>query len=428
MAASLTAGKIAEVLFEKALETFESQQDLVSLCTFLPYDAQTMQRSGNVIWRPKQQHANAISGWDLTNEETGIIEETYPAILGTPSNDLVEQRVDDVRDMTQWQRRGVESGRKQHSVLNDAIATAMANQASLFYRSNDTSGFDFISEAQVMLNEIQGVDMGRSFMFNDRDSRLFAKDLAARQTLQGRPEQTWSKGQLGQNIAGFDGVYTGSFLPNLDGGADPATTVTGDHTFSPEAGSSNTSTGVVTNVDCRVASIIVADSSSYTVGDKIYFANSGTPVYSIGLDNKQSTGQAKPFTIVEVTDATHIKVYPKPIAYDDTNLSDLEKQYANINTQILNAATVNRLNVDASNRVNLFWDKSAIEVIGGSIPADLFSQFAGLKVISETMKNGLTMYMIYDANMIDMTLQMRLFVWYGVTVCNPENCGVAVTY
>lgn len=426
--AALTAGKIAEVLFEKALETFESQQDLVPLCTFMPYDATTMQRSGNVVWRPKQQHDVEISGWDLSDQETGIIEETYPAILGTPSNSLVSQRVDDMRDMTQWEARGVEMGRKRASTLNDALATAIMNQGSIFYRSNDTSGFDFISEAQVLLNEIQGTDMGRSFMFNDRDSRLFAKDLAARQTLQGRPEQIWIKGQLGQNIAGFDGVYTGSFLPNLDGGADPATTVTGDHTFAPQAGSVNTATGVVTNVDCRVASIIVADSSSYTVGDKVYFANAAVPVYSIGLDNKQSTGQAKGFTIVEVTDATHVKVYPKPIAYDDAALSALEKQYANINTQILNAATMNRLNVDASNRVNLFWDKSAVEVIGGTIPGDLFAQFAGLKHITETMKNGLTMYMFYDANMVEMTLRMRLFCWYGITVCNPENCGVAVTY
>ena len=425
---SLTAGKIAEVIFENALETFESQQDLVSLCTLMPYDSTTMQRSGNVVWRPRQQHDVELSGWDLSNQETGIIEETYPAILGTPSNGLVKQRVDDVRDMTQWQRRGIEMGRKRASVLNDAIAAAIKNQGSLFYRSNASSGFDFISEAQVLMNEIQSTDMGRNFMLNDRDSRTFAQDLAGRQTLQGRPEQTWAKGQLGQNIAGFDGVYTGSFLPNLTGGADPATTVTGNHTFSPEAGSVNTSTGVVTNVDYRIASIVVADSSSYNVGDKVVFKNSGTPVYSIGLDNKQSTGEAKTFTIVEVTDATHVKVYPKPIAYDDSNLTTLEKQYANIDTQILNAATMNRVNTDTTNRVNLFWDKSAVEVIGGQIPADMFSQFAGLKVVSETMSNGLTMYMIYDGNLAEMTLRMRLFVWYGITVCNPENAGSAVTY
>jgi hypothetical protein len=41
------------------------------------------------------------------------------------------------------------------------------------------------------------------------------------------------------------------------------------------------------------------------------------------------------FTVIELTDATHIKIYPKPIAADDPALTTLEAAYANINTQIL---------------------------------------------------------------------------------------------
>jgi hypothetical protein len=134
------------------------------------------------------------------------------------------------------------------------------------------------------------------------------------------------------------------------------------------------------------------------------------------------------FTVIELTDSTHIKVYPKPIAADDSALTDLEKAYANINTTILNAATVTRLNIDATNRTNLFWDKTAVEVIGGTIPAELFAQYDGMKVIQDTMKNGLQLYMVYDGNMVDMTFRFRIFTWYGITVCNPSNCGVAVTY
>jgi len=424
---ALTTGKVAEVMLEKSIETYESQQDLLPLITLNEPDAGMLQNAGNWVWMPVQQHAPILTGWDLSNEETGIIEETYPAVLGTPTNDFVEMRADDLRTLTYWERRAVQSGRRQASYLNSAIATAIMNQGSLFYRSNVTSGYEFITQAQAIMNERQGLDNGRYFVINDRDMLTFGADLAARQTLQGRPADTWSNGQIGRNVAGFD-LYTGSFLPNLDGGANPATTVTGNHTFSPEAGSIS-STGVVTNVDYRVASIIVADSSSYTVGDKIYFQNSGVPVYSVGLDDKTNTGQAMTFTIVEVTDATHIKVYPKPIAADDTgNLTTLELAYANINTRILDAATVDRLNVDTSNRCNLFWDKAAIEVMGGKIPAELFSQYDGMKVVSQTMKNGLTMYMVYDGNIATMTFRYRLFTWYGITVCNPSQVGVAVTY
>jgi len=386
-----------------------------------------MQNANNVIWRPIQQHAPIIDGFDLSNLETDIIEETFPSLLGTPKNDFVEQRADDLRDMRFWERRGKQSGRRQATELNKQIASAVALQGSLFYRSNVTSGYDFISEAQAILNERQVAEDTRCFIINDRDNLTFGKDLAARQTIQGQPADTWAKGQIGNNIADFD-IYTGSYLPNLVGGADPATTVTGNQSFAPEAGSVNTATGVVTNVDYRIASIAVAASASYNVGDKVSFANAGTTVKSLGLADKTDTNQAMTFTVVGKPDGTTIQVYPKPIAVDDPALSVLEKAYANIDTRILNAATVNRLNIDASNKTNLFWCKEAVEVLGGTIPAELFSQFDGMRVITDTMENGQQLYMVYDGDIAKLTFRYRIFTWYGITIANPSAVGVAVTF
>lgn len=424
---SLTTGKVIEILFDKTKETYEQQDQLLDLVTLEEYDPATMQNAGNVVWRTVQQHAPIIDGWDLSGQETGIIEETYPAILETPTNDLIKQRADDVRDKRFWERRGMQSGKRQATELNKRIAARIATQGSLFIRSNAGSGYDFIAEAQAQMNERQLMNNGRSFLLNDRDTLKFGSDLAARQTLQGRPDDVWQKGQLGQNIAEFD-IFTGSYLPNLTGGADPATTVTGNQSFAPEAGSVNTSTGIVTNVDYRTASIPVAASASYNIGDKVTIANTGTEVTALGLADKTDTGQPMTFTIVAKPDATTITVYPKPIAADDPALTDLEKAYANIDTRILNGATVNRLNIDASAKTNLFWDKGSVEVIGGEIPANMFSEFGGMKVIQDTLANGLTMYMLYDGNIETMTFAYRIFVWYGITVCAPQNCGVAVTY
>lgn len=424
---SLTTGKTIEIIFENAVDAYEKQDTMLDLVSFHEPDPKKLQNADNVIWQDVQQHAPIISGWDLTGEETGIIEELYPAILGTPNNDLVQQRADKMRDKQFWEKRAKQSGIRQAMELNDDIATAIMNQGSLFYRSNDTSGYDFISQAQVLMNERQLVDNGRNFLLNDRDNRLFGEDLAARQTLQGRPEQVWSKGQLAQNVAQFN-LYTGSFLPALDGGVNPATAVNGDHSFKPEGGTKHATTHVVTNVDSRSATFLVDDSSSYTVGDKVTFSNTGVTVKALGLANKVGTGQAMTFTIVSITDATHIEVFPKPIAADDAALTSLEKAYANVDTTILNGATVDRLNIDTTQATNLFWDKEAIEVIGGTIPAELFAQFDGKKVISTTMKNGLRMYMLYDGDIIELTFRFRLFTWYGVTVAQPQNCGVAVTF
>jgi hypothetical protein len=422
---SLTTGKIAEVLLESAKETYEHQMAMLKLVTKETPNAATLQNAGNVIWRPRQQHAPIIEGWDLSGQETGIIEETYPAILGTPKNDFVKQRVDDMRDMRFWERRGMQTGLRQATELNKLLASAIAIQGSLFYRfnRNGANGYEFIGEAQAMQNERQLMNNGRVFMMNDRDNLAFGSELAGRQTLQGRPEEVWAKGKIGQNVAEYD-LYVGSFLPNLIGGASPGATVTGDQSFAPEAGSVNTTTGVVTDIDCRVAEIPISDSSSYNVGDKVTIG----AVKAVGLADKTATNQLMTFTIVEIPDATTIKVYPKPIATDDAALSDLEKAYANVDTTISNADVVARLNIDATAKTNLFWDKEAIEVIGGTIPAELFSQFAGYKHVSDTMEDGQTMYVVYDGDIDTMTFRYRLFTWYGITVCAPENCGVTVTY
>lgn len=424
---ALSTGKIAEVLFENAMETYEHQDMLLNKVDFFRPDSGDLQNAGNAVWRPVQQHAPVISGWDLTGLETGIIEETYPALLGTPQNDFVSQRVDDLRDRTFWERRGKQSGLQQATNLNKAIANAIAVQGSMFYRSNATSGYNFIAEAQALMNERQQVNNGRYFVLNDRATLKFSGDLAGRQTLQGRPETTWETGQIGQNVAEFD-VYTGSFLPNIVGGADPATTVTANQSFAPTAGSVNTTTGIVTNVDYRTATIPVTASASYNVGDKITFANGGVTVKAVGLADKTDTGTAMTFTIVAKPSGTSITVYPKPIALDDPALSTLEKAYANVDTRILNAATVNRVNTDASAKTSLFWEKDSVEVMGGDIPAQLFKEFDGFKVISERMKNGQSMYMVYDGKLDDMSLRFRLFTWYGITIKDPSRCGVAVSF
>ena len=116
---ALSTGKVAEVLFEKALETHEHQEQVLDLVDFHQPEGGAMQNGGNFTWTPVQQHAPIISGWDLSGEETGIIEETYPALLGTPNNDFVEMRADDLRDMRFWERIVLDKDMRQATELNN---------------------------------------------------------------------------------------------------------------------------------------------------------------------------------------------------------------------------------------------------------------------------------------------------------------------
>jgi hypothetical protein len=434
-----TTGKIAEVLFESTLESYEHQMQMLSLVDIFKPNTADMQNAGDVIWRPVQQHAPVINGWDVSGAETDIIEETYPAFLGEPANDFIEQAAYDLRDMRFWERRGEQSGRRQATELNKRLAGLIANTGSLFYRfdtgvAGSKSGYEFIAQAQAIMNERQlpSSDM-RYFMLNDRDQLTFSGDLAGRQTLQGRPESTWNTGQIGQNVAEFD-IYTGSFLPNLVGGADPATNTTADVSDKPEGGSVNLATNTVTNVDYRVSSAIpvtVGTAANYNVGDIVTFTNDplGTPVpvNAVGLADKTDTNQLMTFRIVDITGDT-VKVFPKPIAADDGLLSTVEQAYANINTKILSGASMNRVNIDASEKANIFWCKNSVEVTGGDAPIQLLNEFGGMKVISSTMSNGQVMYMAYDGNLENMTFRCRLFTWYGLTNKNPSANGVAVTH
>ena len=420
---ALSTGKIAEVLFESVLEEYEHQMSLMNRVDVFKPDAGTLQNADNAIWRPVQQHAPVIEGFDLTGLETGIIEETYPAVLGTPTNDFVEQRIDQLRDMDFWRKRGKQSGKRQATELNKRIAELVSTTGSLFYRSNTGSGYDFVAEAQAIMNERQVSSDDRCMLLNDRSSKKFGSDLAARQTLQGRPEEVWGKGQIAQNIAEFD-VYTGSFLPNLVGAAALATTATANLSFKPEGGSVDATSSIVTNVDYRSAVIPVTSSAGFVAGMKIEIG----ALKSVGLADKTVTDQNMTFTVVNVPDGTSITVFPKPIAKDDVLLSALEKAYANVDTTIVNTDAVTVVNVDVSARSNIFWAKDSIEVLGGEVPMELMAQFDGMKVISETMSNGQTMYMVYDGNIATLNLRFRIFTWYGLTNKNPMANGVAISY
>lgn len=422
--AALTSGKIVVNYFEKAVETYEHQSAMLDMVSFFKPGSADMQNAGNTVWRNVQQHAPIINGWDLTGQETGIIQETYPANLGEPANDIYNQRADDLRDMSFWEKRGEQSGLRQATELNKRIAQLITNTGSLYYRTNAASGYDAIAQGQAILNERQKpTDDQRYCVLNDRDNLKYGQDLAGRQTLQGRPEDTWKTGQIGRNVAQFD-VYTGSYNPVLTGGAVTDTTTSAAVSDKPEGGTVTAATNTVVNVDYRISSDIpLTTTNPYVVGDIVTFAN----VQSIGLADKNPSGQLMTFKVVE-SSGLNIKVYPKPIALDDPALSVLEKAYANVNTQIVSGAQVTKLNTDASAKVNTFWCKESLEVTGGDAPVELLNEFGGMKVISTTMSNGQKMYMAYDGNILKMDFTCRLFTWYGLTNADPSGNGVFVTF
>lgn len=429
--AALTSGKIVLAYMESAIETFESQQTLLPKVKLVPNaKSADLQNAGNTLWRRVRQHGVSQTGFDLTGQEQGIISQFYPAYLGVPEGNLLSLRVDDMRDLSYVRDQAQIDGEKRASVLNKAIVDAIRNTGSMAYRSNATSGFDFISQAQAAMNKRQGRSVDRYFALTDTQNNKFGKELASRQTLQpnNQPDKTFQDGTLYKNIAGFD-VMTSSSISLLAGGADPATTVTANVSLAPQAGTVNTTTNVVTNYDYRDSGTIpVTASASYNVGDRVTFANGGVTVKAVGRDDKTVTDEAMTFVIIEKPNGTSVRVWPRPIAADDPALSALEKAYANINTRILNTATMNRVNIDTSTQPGLFWQKDSIEVLTGEVPMEILGQFGGMKVAKERLSNGMMFYVLYDANIANVSATWRQFIWYGVNNARPQDNGIAINY
>ena len=429
--ATLSATKIVATYLGAAVESYESQQSMLPMVKVInDVDPAAMQNGNNTIWRKVVQEGASISGWDLTGQEQGIISQGYNAYLGTPENTFVGLRVDDMRDLSYIKDQARVDGEKRASVLNKAITDTITNTGSMAYRSNVTSGFDFISLAQSGMNKRQSRKVDRYVALTDSHNQLFGKDLASRQTLQGQSGETYQNGMLYKQIAGFD-VMTTSSVGALVGGANPATTVTANVSLAPLGGTA-TNGGVaqliVTNNDYRYGDIPVTASASYNVGDRVTFSNSAVPVYAIGRDDGTVTDEPMTFVIVAKPSGTSITVFPRPIAANDAGLTLAQKAYANINTQILNAATVNRVNIDASAQPSLFWQKDSIEVLGGKVPMEMLGQWGGMKVASETLSNGLTMYMLYDGNIATLQGRWRMFIWYGVNNARPADNGILIKY
>lgn len=432
--AALTATKIVAEYMGQAVETFESQQTLLSRVKVInDIDPAKMENGNNTIWRRVVQEGASLDGWDLTGQEQGIISQGYYAYLGTPENTFVGLRVDDLRDMSYIRDQAAADGEKRASVLNKRINDTIRTTGSMYIRTNVTDGFDFVSQAQAALDKRQSRTPGRTIALNDTHNRLFGSSLASRQTLQGQPNATYQSGELYKSIAGFD-VIKSSSIGQLSGGAAIGTTVTANVSLAPLGGTAtnpalSTAQLSVVNNDYRYGTIPVTASASYNVGDRVKFTNPSTgDVLAVGRDDNTVTDEAMTFVIVDKPSGTSLVVWPRPIAADDPALSASEKQYANINTRILNTAVVNRVNLDASTQPSLFWQKDSIEVVGGKVPMELLGQWGGMKVATERLSNGLYMYMLYDGNIANLQARWRMFIWYGVNNAKPMDNGVIVKF
>lgn len=413
--------KTVVAFFDDVLQQMNDDFTYAGLVEVDTINPGTMQNANDIYWRNVEQQRPIIEGRDLTGLETGTIEQGYPLRLEDPKNDFMEYNIQNLRDEGFMRRAAVASAKKQNAYLNKRIAELVAATGTLTYESS-AAGFDFIAEADTLMTE-RGCYRGEgsSFFLNPRTNQVMASDLASRSDLSGRPEGAYATAMIGKNVAGFD-VYRaptyGTILQrvNATGG-----TVAADVTEVPE-GFVSAGIDSIQNVDYRVGdiSVGVGEGANFQVGDVITVAG----VNALNLMDKTDTGELMTFRVVAKSGDT-LSVYPKPIAADQAGITTEQAAYANISTAIVTGMAVAATNVTGG-QANSFWANDSICVVNGDEPFEILNEFDGMKVVSETLDNGVKLYMGYDANLATVNARVRLFTRWGLCNRDPSRNGNAL--
>lgn len=381
-----------------------------------------MQNAQNTYWESVEQQAPVVEGFDLSGVTEGtIIQQAYPLTVSAPRNDWFGIRAEELRDRSFMESRARAGANRLSSDANKRAADLVASTGTMYYESTSTD-YDFVATADTLMTERQlNADMGRSFFLSPRANQLMAGNLASRTVYPGnRSEDAYSSGLIGENVAGFD-LYRAPTFGTINAAVNATTTTVATDVTEVPAGYSGTADSPV-NVDYRKGTVSLTAATNYRVGDVITFAG----VNALGIADKTDTGQLMTFRITAI-DTNDITIYPKPIAADQAGITDSQAAYANISTAIVSGMVVSKVNVNGG-QANSFWANDSMAFVNADGNLDVLNEFDGMKVVSETLDNGIKLYMAYDATLSTLNCRVRLFTWYGLVNKDPSRNGNAIYY
>lgn len=410
--------KEERVAFEDILEGFQDALVLSRNVSVYNTDSEMMERANDTIWRPQPYIAQSFSGTDMTSNFKDFTQLAVPATLGFSKSVPWTLTAKELRDALQEGRLGDAAKQKLASDINVALMTVAANQGTLVVkRTSAASGFDDVAQADALMNE-QGVQaFDRYLALSTRDYNGMASNLAARQTLNGKPLTAYDKAYVGM-VAGFE-TYKLDYATRLTAAAGTTVTVNGANQYYTPKATSTASSGETANVDNRFQNLTIAvTSGTVKVGDCFTIAG----VNALHHITKEDTGQLKTFRITGIVSGSGgsgvVTISPPIISAGGS--TDAELEYKNVSATPANGAAITFLNTAAAN-VNPFWQKDALEILPGryAVPTD-----AGTAVMRASTDQGIELVMqkFYDIN--TMKTKYRLDTLFGVVNKQPEMSGI----
>ena len=410
--------KEERVAFEQILEGFQDALVLSRNVNVYNTDQAMMERTNDTIWRPMPYIADSIdaaAGTDISASFKDFTQLAVPATIGFNKAVPFSLNAKELRDQLQEGRLGEAAKQKLASDINVAVMNVAANQGTLVVaRTGAASGFDDVAECEAIMNEQGVMDDARYLALSTRDYNGMASNLAARQTLTGKPLTAYEKAFVGE-VASFE-TYKLDYANRIVANAATVTIDTDGANIDYVPAATSTSVGGQINVDNRYQTVIVSTTTGVTAGDAFTIAG----INAVHHITKQDTGQPKTFRVLSVDSATTMTISP-PIISASSTPTDAEEQYQNCKAiSVSNTAAITFLNVTAAS-VNCFWHRDAIELLPGrySVPGD-----AGVDVMRAATDQGIELVMTKQYDINTMKTKYRLDTLFGVSMVNPEMAGI----
>lgn len=404
MANALT--KDLEIMFENMVEGFDAACVLSSqVARFSPGD-QSMQRAGDVVYRPQDYHMDTVSGLDVSAATpTDLIQRQIPAVYKSPENIVYTLDAKEMRDPYHMTSAGKAAGKRLAAKIDSDLATAVMLRAGNVTTQTTVFDWDLAATAKRILKQ-KGVPLGLDIkmVMNPLDAQKVAKELGARSFYQGQTKDSFENGGV-PDIAGMRTFET-DISPTLAAiGTVSGTTLGAAASFTPTSMTGDLPT------DNRQMTITVAGANIANIknGDVFTVAN----VNSVHMITKDDTGDLQTFRVLSGGGTASLVITPPIIP---------SGPYRNVSAQGANGAALTFKNT-AAKAVTVGFADGAVELMTGNLA---FPTDQGPKVVTTTSKNGVPLIFAYSFDAFTGKTKVRVTSLYGTTVLQPEMCFMAL--
>jgi hypothetical protein len=408
------------VAFEDILEGFNDALILSKNINVYNTNGVTMERARDTIWRPQPyiaQSFDRVVGTSIAGDVTNMTQLSVPSTLGFNKCSAWQMNALELRDALQEGRLGDSAKQKLASDINLSVMDLAAAQGTLVVDVATAAGdYDDIALCDSIMNE-QGVMAGDRYLaLSSRDYNGMAGNLAVstRSFTGTKSANAYERSFVGE-VASFQ-TYKLDYANRCAANAATVTIATNGAQVRYVPQATTTSTGGILNVDNRYQTVTVSTTTGVVAGDA--FTIDG--IEAVHHITKRSTGELKTFRVIEVVNGTSMVISP-PIIGANSSPTDAELQYQNVEVFATSAtATVNFLNVAASN-INPFWRKDSIELLPGryAVPDG-----AGVDVLRASTDQGIELVMTKKFDPLTFQTLYTLDTLYGVVMTNPEMAGI----